>query len=231
MKKPVIGILTGVSELEYKDKKITQFYVFNDYNTAVLKFGGIPIAIMPSKQLDYKKTNKEDITPLSEEEKNILDDMLSLCDGFIMPGEDRSFEHNYYIDSYLKNHNIPTLGICLGMQVMAINSSKEKLVKIENDDHFRKNHKVKIEGTLLKSIIQKDEIIVNSYHSYKTQNVGEYTIAAKTSDGVIEAIEDNSKLFRLGVQWHPEKDLEDENNQKIFKSFINASLEYSRKNK
>ena len=55
MKKPVIGILTGVSELEYKEKKITQFYVFNDYNTAVLKFGGIPIAIMPSKQLDYKK--------------------------------------------------------------------------------------------------------------------------------------------------------------------------------
>ena len=49
MKKPVIGILCGVSELDYKERKITQFYTFNDYNTAVLKHNGIPILITHPK--------------------------------------------------------------------------------------------------------------------------------------------------------------------------------------
>ncbi len=227
MEKPIIGILTGVSSEHYMGKDLTQFYVFNDYNTAVLKFGGLPIAIMPTKQMDYKKTPKEEITPLTEEEKNNLIEMIKLCDGFIMPGETRSFEHNYFIDSYLKENNIPTLGICLGMQVMAINSSKEKLTPVNVEgSHFRKMHTVKLEDGVLKNIIGKDEVDTNSYHSYMVVNPGEYKVVARSIDGVIEAIEDDKSLFRIGVQWHPEKDTLDDANKKIFEAFIDASIKY-----
>lgn len=231
MRKPIIGILSGVSTQHYKGKDLTEFYVFNDYNTAVLKYGGIPICITASKQMDYKKTNKEDITPLTNEEKEDLIDMINLCDGIIMPGETRSYEHNYFIDSYLKENNIPTLGICLGMQVMAINSSKEKLQPVEKENsHFQKKHIIEIEDGLLKKIINKDETLVNSYHSYMVVNPGSYKVVARsTNDGVIEAIEDEKSTFRLGVQWHPEKDLDNETNSKIFESFINACINYHNK--
>lgn len=229
MKKPVIGILCGVSELDYKERKITQFYTFNDYNTAVLKHNGIPILITPPKEIDYAKTKKEDITPLTDEEKSVLIDALSICDGFIMPGGSKTFEHNYFIDSYLKEHNIPTLGICLGMQVMAINETKQKPVRLANDNHFRTNHDVKITGKILKNILNKELINVNSYHFYNMLDVGSYTISALSPDGVIEAIEDDNSLFRLGVQWHPERDIENENSKKIFEAFINAAIEYKNK--
>ena len=224
MKKPIIGIVAGVSSENYMNKDLTQFYVFNDYNTAVLKFGGLPICIMPTNKIDYKKTKKEEIMPLTEEEKEDLINVLKLCDGVIMPGETRSYEYNYFIDSYLKENNVPTLGICLGMQVMAINSSKEKLMPVEiENSHFQKKHEIILSNGLLKNIINKDNIMVNSYHFYRVVNTGNYKVAATSTDGVIEAIEDDDSLFRIGVQWHSEKDIEDESNKKLFESFIKAA--------
>lgn len=32
------------------------------------------------------------------------------------------------------------------------------------------------------------------------------TVAARSSDGIIEAIEHRDSLFALGLQWHPERD-------------------------
>lgn len=226
MKKPIIGVVADVSKETYMEKELTQFAIYNDYNTAVLKFGGIPICITPTKQIDYKKTPKEEITPITEEEKEDLIEALKLCDGVIMPGGLRSFEHNYVIDTYLKENNIPTLGVCLGMQIMAINSSKEKLGDIEDKSHFRCVHDVYLKDGLLKNIIKEDKIKVNSYHNHMVVNPGAYKVVATSSDGIIEAIEDDDALFRIGVQWHPEKNIEDENSKKILKAFINAANVY-----
>ena len=183
---------------------------------------------MPTKSIDYLKTKKEDIAPLSDEEKDNLISTLKLCDGVIMPGGTRSFEHNYFIDNYLKENNIPTLGICLGMQIMCMNSSKEKLGDIEAENHYRKTHDIKLEEGKLKSIINKDVIDVNSYHNHMVISSGDYKVVARSSDGVIEAVEDSGALFRVGVQWHPEKDIENENNKKIFEAFIDAAIKYKK---
>ena len=46
-------------------------------------------------------------------------------------------------------------------------------------------------------------------------------ISAVSKDGIIEGIEDNSKKFFLGVQWHPES-LKDSNSYNLIKYFINS---------
>ena len=46
------------------------------------------------------------------------------------------------------------------------------------------------------------------------------TCVAYSEDKVLEAIEDSSKKFFIGVQWHPESLMEDENSKKLFDYFI-----------
>ena len=50
------------------------------------------------------------------------------------------------------------------------------------------------------------------------------SLNAIAPDEVIEGIEDNSKKFCIGVQWHPEFLIE-KSDKNIFKSFIKKTLE------
>ena len=46
---------------------------------------------------------------------------------------------------------------------------------------------------------------MNSAHHQAAERVGNgIVVSATAEDGVIEAIEDPSRRFCLGVQWHPE---------------------------
>lgn len=225
--KPVIGILADISKINYLNKEMPLYYSFVEYSHAIIKSGGIPIIIVPTKIVEYNKLKNSEIAPLTNEEKELLINQINLCDGIILPGGDRAFEHNYFVDTYTKENNIPTLGICLGMQVMCINKG-DKLIRLENDNHLKTTHEIKLYNSL-KSMIGESHIIVNSYHRSVVPNSNGYQICAQSNDDVIEAVEDPTKLFRLGVQWHPEKDLENKINKEIFNKFINAAKDFKNK--
>ena len=62
---------------------------------------------------------------------------------------------------------------------------------------------------------------VNSRHKYEIINVNNAIVSARSDDGIIKAIEFPSKIFAMGLQWHPEDLYEtDINMLKIFKEFI-----------
>jgi len=64
---------------------------------------------------------------------------------------------------------------------------------------------------------------VNSAHHQAVAAVsGSVTVNAKAPDGVIEGIESSRQRFCLGVQWHPEFEV-DPNDMRIFSAFINAA--------
>ena len=46
--------------------------------------------------------------------------------------------------------------------------------------------------------------------------------------GLIEGVELKDKKFIIGVQWHPESNLEDEHSKKLFKAFFD-NFKYSQK--
>ena len=128
-------------------------------------------------------------------------------DGIIFQGGDSFYKYEYECLKYAHEQNIPTLGICLGMQMMGCLFNGD-LIKISNCNHKQKNkkyvHDIFIKkDSLLYLIFKTDRIKVNSRHKDTVINP-DLEITAISTDGLIEALEDKSKKFFLGVQWHPE---------------------------
>ena len=61
------------------------------------------------------------------------------------------------------------------------------------------------------------EVPTSHHQSVKRLGAG-LTATAHTEDGVIEAVEYADKPFAIGVQWHPERDFD--NNKPLFDAFI-----------
>ena len=154
-----------------------------------------------------------------EKSKKIIDE----CDGIILPGGDKPNINIYKIIKYLYISNKPTLGICLGMQQLALffDGKYNRLLTNKHQSNKEYVHEVIIaDNSLLYKILGKKRIMVNSRHNdYIT-----YTKASRVAyskDYLIEAIEVQNHKFMLGVQWHPESLYFDNNSIKIFDYFIN----------
>lgn len=146
---------------------------------------------------------------------------IKLCDGIILSGGSKVTTNDIELVKYLYENNIPTLGICLGMQSMCFAFNNKQEIKIENHCSLEEYvHFINIKkDTLLYEILDNDRIKVNSRHNYAVINTN-FKVNAISDDKIIEGIEDRSKKFFLGLEWHPES-LEDDNSCKIFNYFIN----------
>jgi gamma-glutamyl-gamma-aminobutyrate hydrolase PuuD len=65
---------------------------------------------------------------------------------------------------------------------------------------------VKVEpGSRLQAIIGEDSVVRCHHHQAVDQLGDGLIVTARADDGIIEAVEDPSRRFLLGVQWHPEQ--------------------------
>lgn len=228
--KPIIGIL-GVPV--YDDEKNSVIAVFNDYKNAITKKGCIPFVICPLLNIDYYGTKLSDIPDLTEYEKEMYKEMTDICDGIIMPGGYRIYNFDEFVIKYAIEKNIPVLGICMGMQLLANIDNKSYCLEPNDTDINHKQpsenyvHSVNIlNNTLLSEIIKEKEIKVNSNHRYHVSKVNNFEISAYSEDGLIEGIEMPNKKFVVGIQWHPERMINyDENANKIFDKFVNECID------
>lgn len=151
-----------------------------------------------------------------------IKEIIDNCDGVILPGGDQFNKNVDRLLKYLYIKNKPTLGICLGMQEMAL-LFDGKISRLNTNNHLSNkeySHEVIIdESSILYKILNKKRITVNSRHKdYIT-----YTKASRiaySKDYIIEAISIPTKKFFLGIQWHPESLYFDVNSNKIFEYFI-----------
>lgn len=147
---------------------------------------------------------------------------LDICDGFIVPGGITWNDVDVNIIKYVFKENKPLLGICAGMQALAnIDTFVDNTIKVENHNVPNEDyvHEISINDGILKSILNKDKIKVNSRHNYMIEPKSYFKIDAVSNDGVIEAISYPEFKFIVGLQWHPE-DMDDDDQNKIFKYFI-----------
>ncbi len=233
MKRPIIGIIgrpniimSGYSVMSVNDT----------LRSAIINAGGNPIMILPPQNVDYEEAQPRLMERLTEEEKEVLIDQIKLCDGIVMPGGFKWYEYDLFIAKYLVDNDIPTLGLCMGMQLLAYvdNIGKEvennNLHKIESDiKHFQTGvphvHDVEIKkDTKLYEIFNTNKLEVNSRHNYAVTNINNAIVSAYSTDKVIEAIEFPDKKFIVGIQWHPESILGIyPENQKIFDKLVEKS--------
>lgn len=179
-------------------------YIYKDIVASVTKYGAIPIPIVLD---NYDLALK----------------LIDMCDGIILQGGDNYTDKHLRIVNYLYDCNVPTLGICLGMQMMGC-LFNGKLSKIEgHKTNLNYAHEVSVsKKSLLYKIVKKDKIMVNSRHK-EYLCCTDLDVAAKSN--VIEAIESKNRVFFLGVQWHPESMIEyDIVSNDIFSYFIKGCL-------
>lgn len=228
MKKPVIGIVARPSV----DEDVNVLTVIESYRMAIIKSGGIPISILPPQLVEYNLYKAKEITDMTLEEKEMLNEQISLCDGILMPGGTKRYEYDWYITNYCLENNIPVLGICLGMQLLATHINRDTLELIAEDNPHSKPeiddaHMVRLNpNSKLFNIIGEEEFMVNSRHKYKVTETGKFTIVGYSPDGIIEAIEHKDKNFAIGVQWHPERLMDTMPSKRLFASFIEACRSY-----
>ena len=153
-----------------------------------------------------------------------VEELLKECSGVILPGGSDCFNLDLKIVRYLYEQNIPTLGLCLGMQMMslAFHGDLKRLNTTIHQSREEYVHEVKIkEGSRLMEILKEPTIMVNSRHiDYITKT--NLKVAAVSSDLIIEAVEDKSKKFFIGVQWHPESLSKNIYSKRLFDAFIDA---------
>ena len=153
--------------------------------------------------------------PILINENNL--ELIKFCGGILLTGGDEKGALDDYLIKYALDNNLPLLGICQGMQSMALYNTNNKLVDVSN--HYKYEHIINIEDSKLKNIIGKSEIIVNSYHHQQVLSSKEFKVIARSCDGVIEALESNNDIFQIGVEWHPER-MNNEDSKRIFREFI-----------
>ena len=138
--------------------------------------------------------------------------------------------------------NVPLFAICRGIQVLNVARGGTLVQDIPSElpdavahemreTPFTIAHDVWIsEGTLLHELLRDridgDVCPVNSRHHQAVQKLGKGLIVSATApDGVVEAVEDPSKRFCLGVQWHPENFYRTGEFRALFEAFVAAAQE------
>jgi putative glutamine amidotransferase len=239
MKRPWIGIPTRYHE---KSEYIGQI---RHYLDAIFWAGGLPLMIPTT----------DDRGVIREYVNHVHGVLLPGSPTDIDPGHYEAAAHpklgkiyperditDFTILECVEQKNLPVVGICFGIQslnvyrggalVQDIPASIKDPVSHEADDGKPPaRHIVRIaEGSVIARLAGGPELEVNSYHHQSIERPGKnLRPVAFAPDGVIEAVEDTTDRFIVGVQWHPERGWKDDLFAKaLFTTFIDqARLRYN----
>lgn len=130
---------------------------------------------------------------------------------------------------------MPVLGVCRGAQMLNVfygGSLHNNIYEVYRDAARmwtplpRKRVEV-VTQSKLHAILDLEHLTVNSLHTQSVNRLGAgLRISAYDKYSIVQAIEDPSARFRLGVQWHPEFLIYRRPHRRLFKCFTEAVTEY-----
>ena len=213
MAKPVVGITTYLTPAAWGAWQQDAALVPADYVRGVVRAGGAPLLVPPGADIDAT---------------------LAVVDGLVFTGGSDLDPELYGADAHPETNGIirerddfelslmraaldrdvPMLAICRGSQVLnvALGGDLEQHVpdRVQSDLHKQVNgvfaeHDVEVVGGTRLASLLGERHDVKSHHHQGFGALGEGLVeAARAPDGTLEALEDPSRRFTMGVLWHPE---------------------------
>lgn len=221
-RKPIIGIV--VKHSVQKEKR-SNMYIRDEIKQAVFDNGGVAIGIiLPKDEMNDVSDHWSD--NLNEEERANLIAQINLCDGIIFQGGGLCDNYEMIVAKYCYDHDIPSLGICCGQNVMvrAVGGTTRLIdnPSKHNNPNCTYVHRINInKKSKFYEIIGKEEIKVNSRHKKTVNQYPNLIVNSICEDGYIDGVEAPNKKFYMAFRFHPESLYKiDENHNKIFAEFI-----------
>jgi putative glutamine amidotransferase len=222
---------------------ITRCHKLEDYRQAVLHVGGTPTILegaMAAEQAlsgidGLLLTGGADVAPSLYGEA---------AHPTIHEAEKGRDEFEIALVKAARARQLPIFAICRGVQVLNVACGGTLVQDIPSqvagalahslpvppNQSYSLAHEVWLERDSLLSKLMRERLAdvdtceVNSRHHQAVKTVATgFTVSATAPDGVIEAIEDPSARFCLGVQWHPENFFRTGEFRPLFEGFLEAS--------
>jgi putative glutamine amidotransferase len=221
--RPIIGLCTALERARWSVWDQQAMLLPRSYVDAVQRSGGLALMLPPDPRAH------ED----ADEWLDLLDGLVLAGGADVDPsayGEEADPQTHGTVperDSFeialalrALERDIPLLGICRGMQVMNVARGGTLIQHLPDDvgheDHRRSlgsfdnsDHDVRLaEGSLAARVAHEKIHSTKSHHHQGVKDVGDglEVTGWATVDDLPEVVEDPSRRFALGVQWHPEAD-------------------------
>ncbi len=245
---PLIGMLCRHDlSVYYKQKPVNA--QGEPYMQAVSQAGGIPFLIplnLPESSLRtlYNLADGIILTGGGDVEPSLYNQEPHPTQGDVQPDRD---EEEITVARWAATDGKPLLGICRGIQVIAVAAGGTLIQDIPTqlpeatlhqyhynnekshpDDYLA--HPVDLTpSSRLAQVLQADSVWTNSLHHQAVENVpAPWQIVGRSTDGVVEVIEHSEHPFFIGVQWHPEVLVGgQESARQIFRAFVEACKNHS----
>ena len=222
MSRPNIGITAASENVSYGVwSEVPAFMSPAAYALAVQRAGGRPLLLLP---------DPED----AEDPGEVLDlvDALIVTGGAgdinpalygqqkhpeTGPIEDERDAYELSLVRGALEREVPILGICRGMQIINVvygGSLEQHLHDVVGHEEHRhtpgtySDHEVRLDpGSLAARAAGEERSQVKSHHHQGVSEIGSgLAVTGWADDDTVEALEDPSCPFVLGVLWHPEED-------------------------
>jgi putative glutamine amidotransferase len=229
MRRPIVGVSTSSACAAWDSWINTPATILPEtYTTRIVEAGASPVLLFSGSNPDYIVDLLDGIVlvggpDVSPETYGAVPEASTQ-----VPDHRRdSFEFALVVTA--TQRDLPLLAICRGLQVLNVvrgGTLHQHLPDVV--DHERHSPgpglygetRVEFErGSTLARLLGTTTRIVDCYHHQGIDHLGEgLVVAGRANDGAIEAIEDPSLRFMVGVQWHPEV----RGDAALFRSFAEA---------
>ena len=214
MGKPVVGITTYLTRAAWGAWDLDAALVPDSYVRAVAGAGGAPLLVPPGAAVE---------------------ETLDVVDGLVFSGGSDLDPSLYGADTHDETsgivrerddfevslmraaleRDVPLLAICRGSQVLNVargGGIEQHLPDVVGHSGHRETpgvfaeHEVSVVGGTRLASIVGERVEAKSHHHQGYGAVGAgLRESARAPDGTLEAVEDPSRRFALGVLWHPEE--------------------------